>query len=372
MLPRGITGRATLVLLAAVAVVHVGSMLIYELGLDRAGHEGQATHATLLSTTIMVGGVVLVAVLLLRGIVAPLRRMAQAADRIGHTADVAPVAEEGPREVRQVAQALNAMQRRLSKLVSDRTEALAAVSHDLRTPITRLRLRAGFVGDPEVQAAIDRDLDEMEAMVEATLAYFGDAEGAEAPRPTDLPALLETLVDAEVDLGRSASYEGPAHLTVMLRPVSIRRAFGNLIANAVAYGHRARVSVACVGMGVQVRVEDDGPGIPPDAMDRVLEPFVRLEQSRNRATGGVGLGLTIAHRAVEADGGTMRLENRPGGGLAAIVTLPLNTLPRRGQVGSISDAVSVKTPSVGQRDCLADSVGLGGRPDGAHVQEPGM
>jgi signal transduction histidine kinase len=409
LLPRGLTGRTILVLLAAVSLVHAGSMLIYERALvhvvepqhqadarqrleaarkvlawqapgtraeaaallsspgfhiawtqemptDAAEgkprgevgvirlddgtamqyrltpdpHAGHAAHATLLSTTVMVGGVILVAALLVRGIVAPLRRLARAADAIGYTLEPPPIAEDGPNEVRQVARAFNAMQRRIARLILDRTQALAAVSHDLRTPITRLRLRAGFIQDAEIQTSIDRDLDEMEAMVGTTLAYISGEADTETPRPTDLPALLETLVDAETDLGHVASYVGPAHLTVMVRPVSVKRAFANLIANAIAYGGAARVTLHQARDGPVVTIDDDGPGIPEADLRRVFDPFVRLESSRNRGTGGVGLGLTIARRAVEAEGGTVTLVNRKGGGVSARVALPARVLTGRG------------------------------------------
>lgn len=415
ILPGGLAGRTILVLLASVALVHVGSMLIYDHGvasivepqhtadiqerLDAAqamllsrppserpevaallsspgfhltwqpdghatatlpahrivphpgpmgaqgnlplpdgsalqyrmppsNHGGYATHLTLLSTTVMVLGVVLVAGLLVRGMVAPLRRLAQAADAIGHTVDPAPIAETGSDEVRQVAHAFNAMQERIGRLVHDRTHALAAVSHDLRTPITRLRLRAAFVADHDVQASIDRDLDEMEAMIEATLAYLSGSAEAEAPRPTDLPAMLATLVDAATDAGKRATYAGPGHLTALVPPLGLKRAFANLIDNAIIYGGCARVRLALEGDQVLVEIEDDGPGIPPGDAARVFEPFVRLEQSRNRGTGGVGLGLPIARQVVTAAGGQLALVNRAGGGLTARVELPKAVLTR--------------------------------------------
>lgn len=408
LLPKGLTGRTVLVLLAAVAIVHFGSMLIYERGLIRGGmpwhelpepearqrldaafrvlarapqaerselaaalssqnfivtwspqptadtrassaipgtdlagaialgdgtamlyelvpdpHAGHETHATLLSTTVMVLGVLAVAALLVRGIAAPLRRLALAADAIGHRIETSPIPEQGPNEVRQVARAYNAMQQRIARLIESRTQALAAVSHDLRTPITRLRLRAGFIAERDIQESIDRDLDDMEAMIDSTLAYLRGEIDAEAPRPTDLPTLLETLVDAEEDQGRRASYEGPAYLTVMVRPVALKRAFGNLISNATAYGGTARVQLQADAAGVVVTVDDDGPGVPDADLGRVFEPFVRLEASRNRGTGGVGLGLTIARQTIAAEGGSLVLANRSAGGLRAQVTLPV-------------------------------------------------
>jgi signal transduction histidine kinase len=207
-------------------------------------------------------------------------------------------------------------------LVSDRTQALAAVSHDLRTPIQRLRLRAGFLDDAEAQRSIDADLDEMEAMVEATLAFLrGDADGEE-PRPTDLAAILRTLCDEAADRGAAVAVAGPDHILLRLRPVAAKRAFANLIDNALKYGGAARVTLRESPAAAVVSVEDDGPGIPEAAMATVFEPFQRLEASRNRGTGGTGLGLTIARRAVEGHGGTIVLANRPGGGLLVTVRLP--------------------------------------------------
>lgn len=286
-------------------------------------------HSTLFSTTLMAGGVVAVAAMLLRSLVRPLRRLAAAADAIGRGPDVA-VAETGPGEVRQVAQAFNGMQARIHLLVHDRTQALAAVSHDLRTPITRLRLRAGFLDDPEMQAAVDADLEEMEGMIEATLAYLrGDAE-TEPRQVTDLAALLSTLTDDVCDAGGAATYAGPNHVAIELHPSAVKRAFANLVNNAVTYGGSVQVTVAPTASGVTVKVEDTGPGIPSEDLERVFQPFQRLEHSRNRGTGGVGLGLAIARQAIENEGGSIRLSNRQAGGLSAEVFLPCRSVDRQG------------------------------------------
>lgn len=281
-------------------------------------------HGALVSTSVMALGIALVAILLVRTLVAPLRRLARAADAIGRGPEVA-VPEAGPDEVRHVSRAFNAMQARLHRLIADRTLALAAVSHDLRTPITRLRLRAGFLADQETQAAIDADLDEMEAMIDATLAYLrGDAE-PEEPRPTDLSATLTTLVDGAADAGRPATFDGPRHAFVSVRGLVVKRAFANLIDNALTYGGAARVTLCDTGAAIVVAVDDDGPGIPKADLERVFEPFQRLETSRNRRTGGVGLGLAIVRQAVLREGGTVQLVNLPEGGLRARVILPRRT-----------------------------------------------
>jgi len=273
------------------------------------------------STSVMAVGIVGASLLLVRWLTGPLRRLAQAADSIGRGRLIV-VPQDGPEEVQRVARALDAMQARMARLMNDRTQALAAVSHDLRTPITRLRLRAGFLDDRESQVRIEADLDEMEGMISATLAYLhGEAE-KEPPQLTDVGALLSTLCDAAADAGQQVSLDGPAHLDVLCRHVALRRAVSNLIENAVSYGGAAEVRLNVASEALQITVEDSGPGIPVEALDCVFEPFHRLEGSRNRSTGGVGLGLTIARQAIEDQGGTLTLSNRTSGGLRALIRFP--------------------------------------------------
>lgn len=279
-------------------------------------------HATLASTTAMGVGILLLGLVVVRLIGRPLRALSDAADRIGGPGASEPVPEVGPREVRQAAHAFNRMQARIDTLIADRTQALAAVSHDLRTPIARLRLRAGFLDDTEAARAIDADLDEMEAMISATLAYLRGETESEPCRPVDLVAMLGTLCDGAADAGAAVSFRGPPQARLVCSPLTLKRAFSNLIDNAVKYGDAARVALDDQGREVVVSIEDDGPGIPKREMETVFEPFRRLEQSRNRGTGGSGLGLTIARRAVDAHGGTIALANRPGGGLVATIRLP--------------------------------------------------
>ncbi len=274
------------------------------------------------STSVMAVGIVGASLLLVRWLTGPLRRLAQAADSIGRGRLIA-VPQDGPEEVQRVARALDAMQARITRLVDDRTQALAAVSHDLRTPITRLRLRAGFLDDRESQVRMEADLDEMEEMISATLAYLQGEADKEPPQLTDIGALLSTLCHAAVDAGQQVSLDGPAHLDVLCRHVALRRAVSNLIGNAVSYGGSASVRLDVDSDALQISVEDSGSGIPDDELERVFEPFRRLEGSRNRSTGGVGLGLTIARQAVEEQEGTLTLANRPIGGLRAVVRLPI-------------------------------------------------
>jgi len=228
-----------------------------------------------------------------------------------------------PREVVHAAQAFNRMQARIDRMIADRTQALAAVSHDLRTPIARLRLRASFLQDPELQRQFDADLAEMDAMVGTTLAYLRGDQEQEVRRPTDLAAILETLCDDATDAGKNVLYDGPAQARLTGRPLALKRAMSNLIDNAVYYGGAARVRVCIDDAACVVHVEDSGPDISEDQMDSVFEPFRRLDTARGR--GGSGLGLTIARQAVETNGGAITLSNRPEGGLRATVVLPRQT-----------------------------------------------
>jgi signal transduction histidine kinase len=206
---------------------------------------------------------------------------------------------------------------------------LAAIGHDLRTPITRLRLRAEFMEDDEQRRKMLNDLAEMEAMITATLAFARDDSATEPTVALDLAALCRTVLDEAADarpeLAEAIAYEGPERLTVQARPVAMKRALANLVGNALAYGNAARLRLVPPatprGM-LRLEVEDDGPGIPPEALDAVFQPFRRLEASRNRETGGTGLGLPIARNILRAHGGDVVLRNRPGGGLLAVATLP--------------------------------------------------
>ncbi|MDW8397670.1 MAG: ATP-binding protein [Acetobacteraceae bacterium] len=262
-----------------------------------------------------------------RRLTRPVRQLAEAADRLGRDVNAPPLPEDGPREVATAAHAFNTMAGRIRRFVQDRTQMLAAISHDLRTPITRMRLRAEFVEDEELRAKMLADLAEMEAMVNASLAFAREESASEPTVPLDLAALARTVLDEAVDSGEAGaeavSYAGPERLTVRARPVALKRALANLVQNALRYGGVARIRIEPQPGGVvRLIVEDDGPGIPAEALETVFQPFRRLEDSRNRETGGTGLGLAIARNILRAHGGDVALENRPGGGLSAVVTLP--------------------------------------------------
>ena len=235
--------------------------------------------------------------------------------------------EDGPDEVARAAVAFNTMAKRISRFVSDRTFLLTAIGHDLRTPITRLRLRSEFIDDDELRTKFLADLAELDAMVSATLAFGRDTADQEAAVALDLAALLRTVLDEAADAWPDApdafAYTGPEHLTAHGRLIMLKRAFANLVGNAMKYGGAARVALAPAGDGLlTVTIDDDGPGVPPDALERVFDPFFRVEASRNRETGGTGLGLPIARNIFRAHGGDVVLINRAGGGARAVVTLP--------------------------------------------------
>ena len=208
-------------------------------------------------------------------------------------------------------------------MVDDRTQMLAAISHDLRTPLTRLRLRAGRLTDAELRKGIESDLEEMEQMIDGTLAFLRDDTRTEEIGQVDLAAILLTLADDAADSGQDVSIETPRQLIVSGRHLALKRALGNLIQNAIKHGGRARVTAVRDGRLLRISIEDDGPGIPSDQLEAVFEPFYRLDPSRGRNTGGHGLGLTVARSIIRAHGGDVVLANRSPHGLEARVTLPI-------------------------------------------------
>jgi signal transduction histidine kinase len=252
----------------------------------------------------------------------PFGSFAAAAERLGVDVGAPPMEETGPREVRRAAQAFNIMQGRIKRFVQDRTQMLAAISHDLKTPITRLRLRAEFVDDDEQRAKMLADLDDMEAMICATLAFARDDTASEHRVKLDLATLVQGMVEDWDDLGAKTSYDGPDHLVTQARPNALKRALGNLVDNAIKYGGGAHVALAASESELRITIDDTGPGIPDGDFERVFAPFVRLEASRSRDTGGTGLGLAVARAAIRAHGGDILLANRPEGGLRVTVVLP--------------------------------------------------
>ena len=275
--------------------------------------------AQLLITLLIITAVVMLAV---RQATQPLKQLAQAADQLGRDLDAPPLAETGPAETRQAAQAFNRMQERIKRLIDERARALAAVSHDLRTPLTRLRLRSELVEDEKLREQMAADLEAMAAMLNATLDYLRGLQDNEEARPIDINALLQSLAnDAEI-LGKRMTIEGAAQAPFSGRLLALRRALQNLIDNAIKYGHSAHLRIDDDAAQLSIAVEDAGPGIPTAELAQVTLPYYRPDASRSRETGGVGLGLSIVKDIALIHGGELRLANRPQGGLCAMLVLP--------------------------------------------------
>ena len=262
-----------------------------------------------------------VAALFLRNQVRSLRRLAAAADGFGKGRPVTFSKVEGALEVRQAAVAFIQMRDRIQRQIRQRTEMLAGVSHDLRTPLTRMKLELELLGDNPIVSELKSDVVEMERLMQLYLD-FARGEGTETPVETDLAPLIEDLAATMRRQGTVLSLDQPAELVVPIRPNALRRCLGNLIANGARYGSHVWLTSRTVDDGVDILVDDDGPGIPPHQRDRVFQPFIRLDTSRNPTTGGIGLGLTIARDVARSHGGDVRLETSPRGGLRARVHLP--------------------------------------------------
>lgn len=281
----------------------------------------------------IIGGLLLVAlavgllsVWVVRRLTRPLAMFARAADGLARDLEQAPLDTGGPREVAGAAQAFNRMQGALRALIQTRAQALAGVSHDLRLPITRVRLRLEQLPDSPVREAIERDLAEMETLIDDTLAFLRAGDSAESAAPTRLDALVDGVADDIAALGADIEVSGSLPQPVKLRPALTRRALANLMDNARRYGSgHVRVTLSSADGEARVDIDDDGPGIPEAELERVFEPYVRLESSRARHTGGSGLGLAIARAVIRAQGGEITLSRRAEGGLRARVALPLQS-----------------------------------------------
>jgi signal transduction histidine kinase len=252
-----------------------------------------------------------------------LRLLANAADRVGRGESLEPIRESGTSEVRQLTQSFNTMSLRLRRFIEARTQMLGAISHDLRTPITGLRLRAELVDDDENRERMLAIIDELHHLTEATLALARDDSFTEVTDRVDVSSLIEAICDDLTDVGIDVTCNVARGVNLNCRPFSLRRAIRNLAENGAKYGQRSRIQLNGDSQAVKIIIDDDGPGIPEDQLERVLLPFVRLESSRSRETGGAGLGLAITRSIVLNHGGELDLKNRPEGGLRATITLPV-------------------------------------------------
>jgi len=252
----------------------------------------------------------------------PLRKLATAAESLGRGETVPELPVQGPEELRRLTAAFNEMQGRLTRFVSERTRLLAALGHDLRSPLTALRVRAEMVDDDETRERLVAIIEEMQEMVESTLSFARGMVTAEETRTVEVPDFLGELVADISDVGGDVTLQDIAPMRFRIKPVAMRRALRNVIENAIRYGGGANVAAMRDGNNVMITVSDHGTGIPHDDLERVFDPFVRVEKSRNLETGGTGLGLSIARTVIQAHGGDITLSNRPEGGLLVEIILP--------------------------------------------------
>jgi len=277
---------------------------------------------SLIAVALTAVAIIIAVIFSVRRVTRPLGALAHTADAVGRGETVDDVAEAGPEDVRDTIRAFNLMRARQQKFIEDRTKLLAAVSHDLRTPITALRIRAEFIEDEELRGKVLETLEEMQTITEATLLFAREEAQKEESRPTDVTALMESLAGDFEDMGHDVTLNAPDRLVFDCRPIALKRAMRNLMENAVNYGERARVDMTATTDAVRITIDDDGPGIPEDHLERIFEPFVRVETSRSRETGGIGMGLAIARSIVHGHGGDIEAVNGEEGGLRVIVTLP--------------------------------------------------
>ncbi|HTY48699.1 MAG TPA: ATP-binding protein [Steroidobacteraceae bacterium] len=252
----------------------------------------------------------------------PLSRLAQAAEAVGRDLRQPPLPEEGARELRDAAHAFNVMQERTRRYLDSRTRVLAAMSHDLKTPLTRLRLRVETLADGQAREKFGRDLDEMETMVRGALSMLRGLNDDEPTQAVDIDALVRTIALEFAELGAALQVQGTARALYPGKPQALKRCLTNLVSNAVKFGCGGVWLSVEDGQGLTVRVRDDGPGVPAEQLGRVFEPFYRVESSRSRDTGGTGLGLSIALDIAQAHGGSLVLRNLKPRGLEAVLTLP--------------------------------------------------
>lgn len=279
------------------------------------------TDYTLILTAFLVS-IAFLAYLVARMTTRPLKQLAQAAKELGQDINHAPLELAGASEIRQASAAFNAMQARIRQYIFQRTQMLAAITHDLQTPLTRMRLRLEKVPDPDLQQRLIGDLSAMQEMVREGLVLARSMDTTEAMQVLDLDSLLDSVCSDAADASQRVTLAGQAGIAVLGRPLDLRRCLSNLIDNAVKYGQRAEVTVERAGGAARIRIRDFGPGIAQEEQARVFEPFYRIESSRSRESGGTGLGLTIARNIAEQHGGSIALANHAEGGLEVALTLP--------------------------------------------------
>ena len=297
-----------------------GTLVTFDTALSRA--DASIPQRALATLAILLVTVVALSLVAVRWVTRPLSTLAAAAESLGEDINRPPLAERGPTEVRRAAKAFNTMQARLARFINDRTRVLAAMSHDLKTPLTRIRLRSELIDDAQMRGKFLKDVEEMQSMIAQALDFMRDATSKEPSQPLDVMALLESMQGDYRDAGHPFEVRGSTSDAYSGRPLALRRCLANLVDNAIRYGRVPSLEVEERPGELAIRVLDEGPGIPEADLEHAFEPFFRVEASRSRDTGGTGLGLGIARNIARAHGGDITLRNRPEGGLEATLTLP--------------------------------------------------
>jgi signal transduction histidine kinase len=316
------TSRFRLLTLSAQVSLNDGTLVNFNFRDQFPKEPGRLPYRLAFDLLVRLAAVVILSLIAVRWVTQPLSALAAAAENLGENINRPPLAESGPSEVSRAARAFNKMQSRLANYLNDRARVLAAMSHDLQTPITRLRLRSELLDDPDLRAKFAKDLDEMESMVRATLDYLRGVDTGESLQPIDVMALLESLQADFEEIGYPVRIVGRVASTFVGKPRALKRCLNNLIENAVKYGKKATIIVEERSQRLILKIEDEGPGIPLEEQENVFAPFYRLESSRNRDSGGTGLGLSIARSIARDHRGDIICKNREPSGLQVIVTLP--------------------------------------------------
>jgi signal transduction histidine kinase len=333
LVPRSITAQITMIVAVSVllglALIVISLVAFSGIGAKHPSAHDRLLHfvvaPSVVTLTIVLVFVTLLSAYAVRWIIAPLSAVAAAAQSFGRSPDASLIVRRGgPREIAQVADALNDMRTRIRALLDDRTRMLAAISHDLRTPLTRLRLRGERVGDQDLRDGILREITHVTRMLDETLDYLREDVRSETASRIDLPSVLQTVCAEFADVGYAVSYEGPPHLTWTCRPSALTRAISNVVDNAVKHGSAIRVALrARAGGAIEIDVADDGPGIPSSQREKVFDAFFKGDEARGAAQrGGFGLGLSIARDVVRGHGGEIALLDRAPCGLIVRMSLP--------------------------------------------------
>ena len=306
-----------------------GQWVIFDTGINTTNTPNTALPWRLLVTLMIVFcAVLLISFVAVRWLTHPLHRLANAATALGQNINQPPLPETGPTEIRQAAHAFNEMQQRIKNHIQGRTQIFAAMSHDLKTPITRLRLRTELMEDDELRQRFENDLHEMETMVLQALDFMKGLDTSQQKQPVNMMALLESIQEDYHDAGKTVTIEGSIQSPFLGIAPLLKRCLVNLLDNAIFYGESAHIKIEDSDQALTLFIRDKGTGIAENELEKVFDPFYRLEQSRNRQTGGTGLGLSIARNIVQSHGGQIQLRNHPDEGLEVTLILPRTALEK--------------------------------------------